>query len=144
MKKTLFASLLTALMLPICSWSMNDKLADLCSTTWQGTYYYPKATKQPPVDFTAAFTCENEEITGKITEANTFGNSSTSKLYSDIDKITLDGKKLRFIKTYNGKGGVKHSVLYSGDLLSSEYISGEWKIHQDDGSDFSGIFEMHR
>jgi caspase domain-containing protein len=109
------------------------------SGTWNGTYYYPNGTQS--VGFTFSF--GSNGCSGRGEEPNTFGDKSAPKLFANLScsVTTLSpGQVVTIKKTYDGTGGVSHSVIYTGtvspDLRS---ISGRWAINAT-----RGTFRMSR
>jgi Caspase domain len=109
------------------------------SGTWNGTYFYPNGTQS--VGFTFSF--GSNGCSGRGEEPNTFGDKSAPKLFANLScaVTTLSpGQVVTIKKTYDGTGGVSHSVIYTGtvspDLRS---ISGRWAINAT-----RGTFRMSR
>jgi caspase domain-containing protein len=109
---------------------------------WNGTYYYPNANnKQLPVNFIFLF--EPGGCGGRGEEMNTFGDKRVPKLFANLscaDATLHPGQTITIKKTYDGTGGVSHSVIYTGtaspDMRS---ISGQWAINNT-----KGTFSMSR
>ncbi|MES1199421.1 MAG: toll/interleukin-1 receptor domain-containing protein [Pseudomonadota bacterium] len=118
-------------------------VADLTGA-WRGAY--EQAGKQTP--FEAELRSEIEPaggspggvraFTGQIGEPNSFGAASANYLYADVrGELHADGV-LTFTKTYNGAGGVGHTVEYRGRLdAGGTAIDGVWDIDNMDGGPFS-------
>lgn len=105
------------------------------ATEWRGMYYYPSGDKRAPVPFTMHFNVTGTSFTGRTTEPATFGNGTSSQLFANVSG-SFNGANISWIKTYDGTGGVSHSVNYRGSLsVDSTQITGAWNI----GS-FSGRF----
>jgi hypothetical protein len=80
-------------------------------------------------------------FTGTATEVNTFGDVQKALFLTSMIQGTIkaDGS-VSFVKTYDGSGGVGHSVSYNGKLdATGRRIRGKF---QADGAD--GVFEMVR
>jgi hypothetical protein len=105
---------------------------------WNGTY----VNGQKSVPFT--FTFDPSGCFGRSEEPNTFGNRSAPKLFANLTCSTSAlsaGQTITIVKTYDGTGGVSHSVMYIGSLSADlSQISGQWMI----GSNASGPFSMQR
>jgi hypothetical protein len=102
---------------------------------WNGRYFYPD--NRPPVPFSLRLrVAPNGAVSGSTEEPATFGNGTSPKLYAGIVGV-LQGSSLQFTKTYDGTGGVRHSVEYSGSVSAdATSMSGTWRVR-----DFSGRFE---
>jgi hypothetical protein len=102
---------------------------------WTGEYQYPNQS-QGPVEFTMTLQLNGQSITGRTTEPATFGNGSSPFLYATISG-TVVGRTISFTKTYDGTGGVNHSVQYRGTISrDGSFIVGRWNIGND-GAAFS-------
>jgi hypothetical protein len=101
---------------------------------WNGTYYYPDGDK--PVAFVFSF--GSDGCLGRSEEPNTFGNKSTPKLFANLScsAPTLSpGGEITIKKTYDGTGGVSHSVIYKGTVSADlRSISGQWTINATHGN----------
>lgn len=108
---------------------------------WQGSYTYPyRNRKMADVNFNIVISQKAAEVTGSTIEPNTFGDNSSETLEALIVGKVVDSK-IDFVKTYNGKGGVVHSINYSGDISQDfNHIKGTWTIPKS----WSGEFEMSR
>ncbi|MFA5141078.1 MAG: hypothetical protein WC728_17765 [Elusimicrobiota bacterium] len=113
--------------------------------TWDGIYLYPEVDAsgtpvgKPPVRFHAEFTQYGLDIGGRITEPATFGAAGTPTLYANVmdGKMGEDGS-IRFIKRYDGTGGVEHDVLYQGFISpDGQQINGAWSI-----GEWKGTFRL--
>lgn len=110
---------------------------------WSGVYYYPNTNnkQQPPVNFVFSFTATGCD--GRGEEPNTFGNKSAPKLFAILscaDGVLRPGQTITIKKTYDGTGGVSHSVTYTGTVSPDlRTISGQWAINN-----FKGTFTMSR
>jgi hypothetical protein len=81
---------------------------------------------------------EADACRGRSEEPNTFGDKSASKLYGNLvcDSLFVrPGEKILISKTYDGTGGVSHTVTYTG-IISADLseIAGEWSIGQTRGA----------
>jgi caspase domain-containing protein len=110
-------------------------LGDNISGTWSGTYSYDSG-KQPPVSFTVSFGPNG--CAGRSEEPNTFGNKSAPKLFANLtcsDAVLLPGHLITINKTYDGTGGVSHSVVYTGTVSADmRSISGRWVVNNAHGN----------
>ena len=110
-------------------------LGDNISGAWKGTYSYASGN-QPPVNFTVSFGPNG--CAGRSEEPNTFGNKSAPKLFANLacsDAVLLPGHLITIKKTYDGTGGVSHSVVYTGTVSSDmRSISGRWVVNSAHGS----------
>ena len=95
---------------------------------WNGTYSYANG-KAVVFSFTFAAT----GCSGSGEELNTFGDKSVPKLYANLacSVATLSpGQQITITKTYDGTGGVSHSVTYAGTVSADlRTISGQWSIN---------------
>jgi hypothetical protein len=107
---------------------------------WNGTYFYPSAQK--PVPFIFSFDANG--CAGRSEEPNTFGNKSAAKLYANLScsvGALSPGQTITITKTYDGTGGVSHTVMYTGTVSADlNQISGQWAI----GGKPGGAFLMQR
>jgi hypothetical protein len=92
------------------------------------------------VAFDAAVTDRDGALSGRISEPNTFGAPSVARLQATFVG-SIDGTGLvEFTKTYDGTGGVGHSVRYIGHLDEEGLcVAGAWWIDET-----SGPFQMCR
>jgi len=106
---------------------------------WNGTYYYPNGNQ--PVAFIFSFGADG--CIGRGEEPNTFGNKSAPKLFANLSCSTpalAPGRVITIKKTYDGTGGVSHSVIYTGTVSPDmRSISGQWAINATHGN-----FKMSR
>lgn len=107
------------------------------SGLWQGRYHYPRTLNGvSSVAFEMDLTFSQGQISGFITEPNTFGNKTSANLYATFAG-TVVGNRVEWTKTYDGTAGVKHSVSYSGTLdRNTGRIEGRWVISNDWSGDF--------
>jgi WD40 repeat protein len=98
------------------------------ASEWQGEYGYAPALKLPPVPFTWVLHLKGQAITGREDEVNTFGDKSAPKLGANLVG-TISASNVSIKKTYNGTGGVNHSVQYQGTISpDGRSMSGNWTI----------------
>jgi hypothetical protein len=114
---------------------------------WVGRYVYGDVdplTAAEGVAFEAKLKPERRGrgFIGATSEPNTFGDPSAKKLFADLrGQFDPDGSLVSFLKTYNGVGGVSHSVEYRGVLRDrGARIVGTWAI----GGGTGGGFVMER
>ena len=92
---------------------------------WTGEYGYD-ALPRASVPFNATLEEIEGALTGWIDEPNTFGHPGARRLYARIDGARR-GSEVRFTKTYDGVGGVRHAVLYQGEANAAfTRIDGVW------------------
>ncbi|HEX7776456.1 MAG TPA: hypothetical protein VF449_08000 [Parvibaculum sp.] len=98
---------------------------------WKGQYGYNDA--RAPVPFSWSLSIAGDKLKGKSSEPATFGDGSVSTLTGNLAG-TIAGTHVSIIKTYDGSGGVGHSVRYSGDVSADgREITGNWQIDQSTG-----------
>jgi hypothetical protein len=96
--------------------------------SWTGEYGYDVPGRRGNVPFNATLNETEGALSGLIDEPNTFGHPSAPRLFASLDG-TRNGNAIRFIKTYNGAGGVRHSVLYQGEANAAlTRIDGMWTV----------------
>lgn len=114
-----------------------DKLQG--DSQWSGQYFYPDSDKpRAPVAFTLTLRVSADgSFSGRTEEPNTFGKQPAPRLYATV-RGAINGSGVQFTKTYDGTGGVSHSVAYSGNVSSDgSSMSGSWRI-----KDYSGAFNL--
>jgi hypothetical protein len=103
---------------------------------WQGAYW---GGDNQPTTFQATIADpEGPGFTGTMVETNTFSPEQVAFLLSTLEG-TAQGKNVAFTKTYDGTGGVSHSVAYQGQIESPRRIAGTWSL-----GDTTGQFELVR
>lgn len=103
--------------------------------TWQGVYFASGVV----TPFNAFLVDDNGVVTGSMTEPNGFGDETTAFLLSDLAGTVRNGR-VTFEKTYNGVGGVTHTLRYQGQVSrDGRRITGTWTL---EGA--SDRFEMVR
>jgi hypothetical protein len=106
--------------------------------SWKGHYEYPSGSGRTGVDFTQDLTFSQGLVTGYISEPNTFGDKTSKNLYASFSGAVA-GNDIQWVKTYDGTGGVSHSVTYQGKLdRRARKIVGKWQI----GTGWSGPFVL--
>lgn len=108
---------------------------------WIGMYSYNN-NAQRPVNF--KFTFSSHGCSGRSSEPNTFGNTSTSQLFANLQcsvSTLSPGQIITITKQYDGTGDVSHSVIYTGTVSADlRRIDGTWKI----GGQTGGRFTLQR
>jgi len=113
---------------------MNDDLTGV----WFGEYAYPPNT-YPPVSFIANIDDTCGLIDGRTDEPNTLDAPFATRLFARLSGRHGDGI-VTLIKTYDGTGGITHSVVYTGQVdAEHETIEGIWRA-----GGWSGRFTMTR
>jgi hypothetical protein len=106
--------------------------------SWKGHYEYPNGSGRTAVDFTQDLTFSQGLVTGYVSEPNTFGDKTSKNLYASFSGAVA-GNDIQWVKTYDGTGGVSHSVTYQGKLdRRARKIVGKWQI----GTGWSGPFVL--
>jgi hypothetical protein len=109
--------------------------ADL-SGNWTG--YYAQGNNRTP--FTMEASGRSGVFRGRITEPNNFGDASARQLFGNVSGRTLEDGTVTFTKTYDGTGGISHSVEYAGRIdESGRIITGRWRIGAQ-----SDVFRLER
>ena len=106
--------------------------------TWAGTYFYALANSTGgavgSVAFFAELTIDRDKLRGSVIEPNTIGDRSANELRASIEGSIGEDGLVRFVKTYDGTGGVDHSVEYVGRLDPvTQQIDGVWKATGGEG-----------
>src|SRR5690349_13599178 len=88
--------------------------------TWAGTYFFPMTNAAGStvgsVTFFAELTIDGGSVRGSVIEPNTIGDRTTNELRAKIEGTIAEDGLVRFVKTYDGTGGVDHRVEYVGRL----------------------------
>jgi hypothetical protein len=107
--------------------------------SWSGEYGYDIPKGRHNVPFNATLNELDGALSGLMDEPNTFGHPSAPRLYASLDGVR-QGAAVRFVKTYDGVGGIRHAVVYQGEANATfTRIDGVWSV----GS-FRGPFYMQR
>ncbi len=106
--------------------------------TWQGTYFFSMTNATGgavgSVAFFAELTIDGHALRGSVTEPNTIGDRTTNELRAKIEGTIGEDGLVRFVKTYDGTGGVDHRVEYVGRLdVVTQQIEGVWKVTGSEG-----------
>ncbi len=105
---------------------------------WAGGYV--SANGADVNTFTVKMRQTGGTISGTIYETNVFGDTSRALFLTSTFAGTIANRQVRFTKTYDGSGGVSHSVVYTGALEpNGRRIRGTFNA---DGA--AGTFEMVR
>lgn len=108
------------------------------SGVWQGAYL--SADGADVNTFTVTLTQIGTRLTGSVTELNAFGDQSKAIFLTSTLAGTINGNQVLFTKTYDGSGGVSHSVVYRGEIQpGGRRVRG---VFQADAA--TGTFEMVR
>jgi hypothetical protein len=112
---------------------MHDDLTGV----WFGEYTYP--LDHPPVSFIANIDDRGGLIEGRVDEPNSTGMPFADRLYARLAG-TRNDRYVVLTKTYDGTGGVTHSVAYTGQVdEEGNTIEGIWRV-----AGWSGRFSMTR
>lgn len=107
------------------------------SGDWAGEYWGPAATRTP---FVVTIREADGAFRGSLAERNTFARGAGDRLYADISGGLDEDGRLAFTKTYDGTGGVSHSVQYEGRANAArDVIVGTWRVQGN-----TGEFRMER
>jgi hypothetical protein len=93
---------------------------------WNGLYFYPFVPE--PVTFVALLIDVGSSFSGSIHEYEGIISDQRILLYATVEG-QREGTHVSFLKTYDGTGGWKHSVVYDGTLNGdATEIAGRWVI----------------
>lgn len=107
------------------------------SGEWQGEFWGPQAQR---TQFSAVLQEAGGVFSGSLSEPNTFAIGAGSALYANLSGAMQENGRISFSKTYDGTGGVSHTVYYEGQIDEARsIIAGTWSV----GSN-SGEFRMQR
>ena len=134
--RTLFLVLVLALIAPV---TLHAAEVDKFNGTWSGAYRDWSQGGLVPFEITIRVgtpISDYADITGSIAEPATFGNREQPWLSATIDgQVRRD--TIEFVKTYDGTGGVDHSVSYKGELdRDNGLILGRYTISSGDSESF--------
>jgi hypothetical protein len=105
---------------------------------WHGLYSYPRYFE--PVYFVATLVSFGKGFSGTTHEALVGAHGAPLKAFASVDGAHED-HAVSFLKSYDGSGGMRHSVSYDGTLLADENeIDGTWTV----AGSWSGRFLMIR
>jgi len=123
-----FAVLVVAFVFTSLALATAGRAGDL-SGTWEGFYEYGNG--QPPVYFLMVIEHGGSNVSGSIMEVQTFGEQVSDGLLSANISGRTTGPTVVFTKTYDGSGGVAHSVVYRGTLVKTDdgvsILAGTWE-----------------
>lgn len=128
---------------PISSWMVvagpaYAQSAANVSGEWQGAYLSSDGADVNT--FTVTWTQIGSRVTGSVIELNAFGDQSAAIFPTSTVIGSIDGNNVLFTKTYDGSGGVSHSVVYRGEIQpGGRRVRG---VFQADAA--TGTFEMVR
>jgi hypothetical protein len=92
---------------------------------WAGTYFYSSGNR---IEFRASLEEREGNVLGRTTEPNVRIFRMSPEFFADL-KGQVVGDSVRFVKTYDGTGGARHSVVYEGRLSpDGTTIEGRWSI----------------
>jgi hypothetical protein len=107
------------------------------SGVWKGGYI--AADGGDANFFDVELTQSGSTVTGTAIETNVFGDGDVLFLTSRLSG-TVTSDKITFVKTYDGSGGVSHSVTYYGQMdATGRRVQGRY-----DAGGVQGSFEMAR
>ncbi|MGE3143080.1 MAG: toll/interleukin-1 receptor domain-containing protein [Hyphomonadaceae bacterium] len=107
------------------------------SGQWIGEYWGPAAAR---TSFAAVLESHGARFRGRIEENNTFAAGAGPVLTANLAGAAREDGALAFRKTYDGGGGVSHSVDYEGRYdPGSGIIAGVWRVGGN-----AGQFRMQR
>lgn len=116
----------------------EKSLAASLTGIWQGLYSYSDGREGAP--FVATLMELGGVISGTTHEPCPTGDSPCGLAFAEVAG-RREGRTVTFAKTYDGTGGLSHTVLYEGTLSSDgTEIEGAWTIP----GDRSGRFMMIR
>ncbi len=115
---------------------LSGVLAPNATGAWKGRYHYPALRKdgtpynKAPVEFSAKLSQVGERLEGLLSEPQTFGPVPAGILKSYLVNGLVDrAGNVRFIKKYDGSGGVEHAVTYKGTLArDGKVMEGTWLL----------------
>ncbi|MDX2235548.1 MAG: hypothetical protein NW200_13710, partial [Hyphomonadaceae bacterium] len=80
-------------------------------------------------------------VSGTVTETNAFGDQALALFLTSRVEGSIEGRSVNLTKTYDGSGGVSHSVMYTGQIdASGRRIRGTYTT----SGTPEGAFEMVR
>jgi hypothetical protein len=110
---------------------------------WDGIYRYATPGKTgavTEVTFSVMFKGTGGRMAGFSVEPNTFGESSCEFLFACLSGA-VTSKGVDFVKTYDGRCGQSHSVLYQGRMdADGRAMAGEFRFGA--GEAAAGSFEL--
>lgn len=85
---------------------------------WEG--YYEYGNGQEGVPFAMELIHGSVSISGELVELQTFGQEVDDGMLAAALSGSASGALLSFTKTYDGSGGVSHSVEYRGTVIKTD------------------------
>jgi hypothetical protein len=129
---------LATLAAPFAMEAVAQQSGQSVSGTWKGGWV--SASGEDVNTFDVSLTQRGTRLVGTLTEVNTIGDSATALFLTSTLTGEINGSSVRFVKTYDGSGGVSHSVSYVGTLeAGGRRIRGTFNV-----SGNNGVFEMVR
>lgn len=105
---------------------MAQTAIDSLTGVWEGSFDFPHSL--PPTPFQAVLLELGETLTGSVWEIGEAGPENGQRLNAFIDG-RREGRRVAFIKRYDGTAGRTHAVAYRGELTpDGEAIEGRWVI----------------
>jgi hypothetical protein len=93
---------------------------------WDGRYAYPRLLD--PVPFQAVLLEFGQGFTGSIWETCDHGPERSRRFDASVEG-RREGRRVEFVKRYDGAGGRRHAVAYAGELSADgTEIEGVWTI----------------
>jgi hypothetical protein len=112
--------------------------ADLAGP-WRGGYISSNGADVN--EFAVKLAQAGTTLSGTVTETNAFGDVRSALFLTSTVSGSLNGRTVNLVKTYDGSGGVSHSVRYTGQISpNGRRIAGTY----DAGAGATGVFEMVR
>ena len=106
--------------------------------TWQGGYV--SSDGKDVNTLTINLVQSGSRLTGGMVELNTIGDAEKNLFLTSTLEGTVSGRNVVLVKTYDGSGGVTHSVSYSGTVSANgRTIRGTF-----DAGGATGAFEFAR
>lgn len=138
MQRRRFAAFLIALAVMAAPTAVQAQLGSSLSGVWRGVY---SGGGGATTEFEISISDIGGALTGTTIERNAFGSRDAMFLLATVSGRRA-GDRINFVKTYDGTGGISHSVTYEGRILpGGRRIVGTWTIG---GSSQRGQFEMVR
>lgn len=119
---------------------------------WVGYYSSgPTFNESGTVPVSMVLVTNANRINGRLIEVQTFGNEPSAGLAATLDG-SISNDVVSLIKTYDGSGGVRHTVHLNlvfapGDpnpeeLVDSDSLAGEWRIDSRTSGEIL-LFRLH-
>ena len=105
---------------------------------WTGVYV--SADGRDTTNFTLKLHQSGASLAGTIVEPNTFGDRAKALFLTSNLTGAVRGDEVRFVKTYDGSGGVSHAVTYVGRVdATGRHVRGDYEV-----VGAKGMFEIAR